>query len=464
MRFARGAKVLTLRLGAKRAITVLVSAAAVLASASAAFACSCMETGPPCQAFWKAEAVFDATVEGMDPTSRQMNLGSERSINVPEKIVHLKVRQAWKGVEAGPLDVLTAADGAACGYDFKPGKRYLVFALKRPFDGRWSVSLCSATREYDGSGDSAAFLASLAEPPKGGRIFGSIKSMERTFGSDSSYAEHPVETRVRLLGNGQERAVASAGGTFEFTGLARGAYRLIAEPPDGFTTYGGERTIELVDERACARVDYSFSPAGRITGRVVDTAGHPLPPQISIEANTADARGQPGGVSWPSAFPNDQGGFEIGDLPPGRYIVGINLENAPPSQYRPYARTIYPSDGSDGMTITIDRGQSFDLGDWKIPPPVPTVRVDGIVVWEDGTPATGLRVVAMDVTENPKGGFVANATTAMDGRFSIELRQRRVYTFVLSDKQGRLPISPLRVDTALPPSAPIRLMIQRKPR
>ena len=75
MRFARGAKVLTLRLGAKRAITVLVSAAAVLASASAAFACSCMETGPPCQAFWKAEAVFDATVEGMDPTSRQMNLG-----------------------------------------------------------------------------------------------------------------------------------------------------------------------------------------------------------------------------------------------------------------------------------------------------------------------------------------------------------------------------------------------------
>ena len=74
--------------------------------------------------------------------------------------------------------VVLAADAAACGFDFKPGRRYLVFASKRTLDGRWSVSLCSATREFDGSGDDARFLASLARPPAGGRIFGAVRALD----------------------------------------------------------------------------------------------------------------------------------------------------------------------------------------------------------------------------------------------------------------------------------------------
>lgn len=463
MRFARGAKVLTVRLGAKRAITVLVSAAAVLASASAAFACTCVVGAPVCQTYWTAGAVFDATVERIDSTSRMEDMDG-RVFTFPEKIVHLKIRQPWKGVDADSLDVVTAADGGMCGYDFKPGKRYLIFAERRSIDGRWAVSSCSQTHEFDGTGEDAAFLNSLAAAPKGARIFGSIKKMERRFDGESTYAQHPVETKVHLLGDGQERVATSTGGTFEFTGLAKGAYRLTVEVPDSSTLRAvGERTIELPDERACAHADYYLAPSGRITGRVVDAAGRP-PKQVTIQANIADARGQPGGVSLPTAYPNDQGGFEIAELPPGRYIVGVNLENRPPSQYTPYARTVYPSDGSDALVVTITRGETFDLGEWRLPPPVPTLRLDGSVVWEDGTPAAGIVVVAQDITDNSRGAFVGNATTAADGRFSIELRQRRVYTFVLSDKQGRLPISPLRVDTALPPPAPIRLMIQRKPR
>jgi hypothetical protein len=50
-------------------------------------------------------------------------------------------------------------------------------------------------------------------------------------------------------------------------------------------------------------------------------------------------------------------------------------------------------------------------------------------VWEDGTPAAGVVVVAQDITDNSRGTFVGNAATAADGRFSIGLRQRRVYHF-----------------------------------
>jgi len=443
------------------AFTILSGAAVLLTTASSAFACTCVVGAPVCQAYWTTDAVFDATVEGIDLASGDRELGG-RSFPFPEKIVHLNVRQAWKGVPAGPLDIVTAGDGAACGYDFKRAKRYLVFAFKAP-DGRWSVSLCSGTVEFDGTGEAAAFLASLSTAPKGARIFGSIKTMERRFDGESTYAPHPVETKVHLLGDGQERNVTSTGGRFEFTGLARGPYRLSVETPDGFTTRtAGERTIELPDEHACANADYALAPSGRITGRVVDAAGRP-PKQVTIQANIADARGQPGGVSLPTAYPNDQGVFEIAELPPGRYIVGVNLENRPPSQYTPYARTVYPSDGSDAFVVTITRGETFDLGEWRLPPPVPTLRLDGNVAWDDGTPAAGIVVMAQDITDNSRGAFVGNTTTAADGRFSIELRQRRVYSFQLSSRTKRLPIAPPRVETGSSAPAPLRIVIPGKP-
>src|SRR5688572_658434 len=114
----------------------------VLASRDAA-ACSCMTSGPACQAFWKTDAVFDATVESIETTAgRELDLG-DRKVSYPEKRVRMTVQQALKGVTStGPLEVDTANDGAACGYNFKIGHRYLVFAWKRPADGRLVVSSC----------------------------------------------------------------------------------------------------------------------------------------------------------------------------------------------------------------------------------------------------------------------------------------------------------------------------------
>jgi len=458
--------VLKVQVGARgafrTAFSLLSGAAAMLATASSAFACTCITGSPVCQTYWQAGAVFDATVEGIDATSREEDMGG-RLFTLRENIVHLNVRHVWKGVDARPLDVVTAAEDGMCGFDFKPGKRYLVFAERRSIDGRWAVSSCSQTHEFDGTGEDAAFLNSLANAPKGARVFGSIKTMERRFDGESAYAQHPVETKVHLLGDGQERVATSTGGTFEFTGLAKGAYRLSVELPDTLDRRAaGERTIELSDEHACLKADYALPPSGRITGRVLDATGRP-PKQITIQANIADARGQPAGVSLPTAYPNDQGGFEITELPPGRYIVGVNLENRPPSQYTPYARTVYPSDGGDAFVVIITRGETFDLGEWRLPPPVATLRLDGSVVWEDGAPAAGIVVMAQDITDNPRGAFVGNATTAADGRFSIELRQRRVYSFQLSSRTKRLPIAPPRVETGSSAPAPLRIVIPGKP-
>ena len=71
---------------------------AQLAGAPSANACTCMSSGPACQAFWTTDVVFDGTVITIEPTSREETF-SDRTLQVTEFVVTLQVRQTWKGVE-----------------------------------------------------------------------------------------------------------------------------------------------------------------------------------------------------------------------------------------------------------------------------------------------------------------------------------------------------------------------------
>ena len=113
--------VLTLRVAV---ILVLSAFGPVVRSA---FACSCVLPGPACQAYWNTSAVFDATVIRISPVERTESIG-DREFTYSDKIVTLTVHKAWKGAQPGPLEVHTSGNGASCGYDFKEGQRYLVFA------------------------------------------------------------------------------------------------------------------------------------------------------------------------------------------------------------------------------------------------------------------------------------------------------------------------------------------------
>jgi hypothetical protein len=158
--------------------------AAFVIDPTPADACSCMASGPACQAFWSTDAVFDAMVVSVEPLPRD---GAAR-VSVPpaDYLVSLDVRQAWKGVNPGPLEVVTSGSEASCGFEFKVGRRYLVFARSQADVGRLSVSHCSRTHEFDGTGDDAMFLASLASPETGAQVFGSIELSQSSFVSGRS--------------------------------------------------------------------------------------------------------------------------------------------------------------------------------------------------------------------------------------------------------------------------------------
>ena len=180
---------------------IALCVAVMAAGAPSADACSCISSGPACQAFWTTDVVFDGTVVKIDPTSREETF-SDRTFRVTEFVVTLQVRQSWKGVEGETVQVTTSGSGASCGFDFKMDGRYLVFASRGGSDSRPRVSLCSFTRAYDGTGESAAFFASLGAAETGGRVFGTIQSFARSFKPTNSSSRSAMDLEVRLTGNG----------------------------------------------------------------------------------------------------------------------------------------------------------------------------------------------------------------------------------------------------------------------
>jgi len=226
-------------------------------------ACACLASGPACQAVWQADAVFDATVVTVTPVAGTREVAGT-NVTVDEKRVHLTVRQSWRGEARGTAEVLTSATAADCGVDFKPGERYLVFAQRRASDRRLFVSVCSLTTIFDGRGELADYLATLAAPASGGRVFGTVRLVQRSAGAIRIRTLDPrLVFTVRLSGTGPPVDIPVVAGRFELTGVAPGRYQIDLSVPRGFVARVPSRAFELGDPHACVQQDFSIGPQRR---------------------------------------------------------------------------------------------------------------------------------------------------------------------------------------------------------
>src|SRR5688572_441211 len=111
----------------------------VLTAAREADACSCMASGPPCQDFFQVQAVFMGTVRSITETPRVPRVSENVRVEFEDAI-------AFRGVEGATQTVFTASDSAACGYAFKPGERYVVYAYRSKPGEPLRTGICSRTR------------------------------------------------------------------------------------------------------------------------------------------------------------------------------------------------------------------------------------------------------------------------------------------------------------------------------
>lgn len=131
----------------------LIALALVFTAHHSARACSCIPPPPPLEALEQADAVFSGTVISI------VSDGSQMSRN---DIVSFQVEKVWKGVTSRTVQLTTASTGAACGYGFREGTAYLVYAHGTP---DLSVNSCSRTKLLVNAQEDLFALNSSTFPP-----------------------------------------------------------------------------------------------------------------------------------------------------------------------------------------------------------------------------------------------------------------------------------------------------------
>ena len=117
-----------------------------------AHACSCLPPPPPLEALAASDAVFLGRVTDI------LLLPADGSFAT--LVIEISVEEQWKGDAASSMVIYTARDGATCGYPFKEGNSYLVYANRDNTSGNLWAGLCSRTSEKESA---ASDLAALGE-------------------------------------------------------------------------------------------------------------------------------------------------------------------------------------------------------------------------------------------------------------------------------------------------------------
>ena len=239
----------------------IAMAAAVLGWLSAApvEACSCMQPGPPCNAYAQAHAVFSGRVNDI----RQRAHTREEGYELWQRRVFFEVIEGFRGVEGKTVEVLTGQGGGDCGYGFAPWQEYLVYAYKDAMSGRLSTSICSRTRSLGRAGEDLNYLRQRDRPEMAAGFRLSAMRLKRDRNGDTSFDGHPAGLQVTLEGpSGKRSGATGSEGTLEIWGLVPGEHRVSVAAPAGYIVSVLPENV-TVPARGCAGVQVMLTPPPR---------------------------------------------------------------------------------------------------------------------------------------------------------------------------------------------------------
>lgn len=405
----------------------LMSAAAVvfifLFGGTAAEACSCALTGPPCQSYFRVDAVFIGTVK----TITELEAPPDPR-PYTHRLVTFTVERALRGVEGISIAVTTGMGGGDCGYGFKTGERYLVYAYKAQ-DGQLRTGICSRTRPIAEATEDLQFVEGLRTASAGARVSGTITHWENDLADGSSRQYGPVtDVHVQLRGSaGAREARTDDKGRYEITGILPGNYELQIFPPAKFSSKYLRTDVNLADTRACAVADFSIRFDGRVSGVVRAASGQPADRvTIQLVASRADPR-RP--VRQITATSDSAGFYEISEVPPGEYVVGVALQRTMEGDHDDvYPRTFHPgtADAARATVVTVGEGTRVELEPFRLPASLARRQISGVVVWPDGQPVPYASIALWDGEASWRQ--VANGIeTDAEGRFNFTVYEGSSY-------------------------------------
>lgn len=394
-----------------RSLVWLAVFMALAMSPRRAEACSCRPHPEPCEAYWQAAAVFRGRVESIE-----YEPGTLPATRRPSTVT-FTVLEPFRGVSGSTIAVWTAASGGTCGYRFAKGREYVVYAEQHR--GRLMTSICLRTREVSrAEADLAYARAIAASTPLQSRVFGGVR-MIVTDPSTGRSRDRPMPgIAVTLRGEATElTARTDRRGRFEFRDVPAGRYapQVALRPglrPDPFPA-----EVTLPDARACAGVDVTVTPDGRVRGRVT-TAGGAAARGVTVELLVSSTGGALKPAAELRAATDRDGRYEIRGVPPGRFIAAVNLTDGSGDELRILDSGVGAR--SAARLAAVGPGDEVDVGTLSLPGAIALIEVSGLVVDGGRTPVEGARVYTRATTDRARI-VGAPVTTDFAGGFTVSL-------------------------------------------
>jgi hypothetical protein len=388
-----------------------VVVAGTLLSALPVQACSCGRPEHPCAEWPESTAIFVGRVTDVRvlPTTRARPDGSAVATN--DLAVRFAVSETLKGESVTSIEVRTANSTSSCGYPFKRGVTYLVFARAEPAtDGpRLSTSWCSSNAEIGRADGSLSYLRKRAVASKtGSLIYGWVQTRTRKSPHERERSQPSAGVRVRAEGPGvPTETLTNANGGFVIEDLGPGRYRVTAD-------LVGAKAVELeLTAERCVPAWFYSSDLGTVTGRVVARDHAPLPETLHL---LADGWHRQEDLHDERRIEPD-GRFEFKSVAAGEYVLALSPLGPGLSSEPWFPTTFHPgvAELSGATRVSVAPGQAVDAGEFVAPAPLSSVEVEGQVVGADGTP---VRRATVSAVNEPSLSF---ATTDGEGRFRLSL-------------------------------------------
>ena len=246
----------------------------LLLSGAKALACSCFSPGRGAR-LMGVRRLFFGTPIGVVQTKSEAS-GDRVGYSFPKRVFTFSVDEAFRGVEGGKsLRVLTGQGGGDCGYDFKIGDPYLVYAHRTRVAG--CREHCSRTRPAGSALEDLEYIRSLANRAACATLSGSVQQMRRNLETEQTQNLGPLtDIKIVVEADGLTfRVQTDKNGRYSLSGLPAGRYKVRPILPAKLNTYDTAREVVLHD-RGCAAVDFHITDNGRIRGRITDSEGKPV--------------------------------------------------------------------------------------------------------------------------------------------------------------------------------------------
>lgn len=265
-----------------------------------------------------------------------------------EKALRVRPEEIFSGKPPYELTVRTSQGD--CLGDIDPGDQWLFYLGRDRETKKLVVAYGSPSGPAADSETKISLLRRLTKMTNTGVIQGFVGHpvLEADHSENWTYPAHHKVVANRVSDGVDYAAFTDSLGQYQFEALPAGSYNLSANTTQGL--WAEEGRVE-VQPHGCSSVGFELHTDGNISGRVTTANDEPVKYAL-VEVAPLGGHGR-----WALATADEQGYFEARGLEPGRYLVGIEIQDSQ-GGLRPRAKAYYPGVRDRSLAVVVTLGQA----------------------------------------------------------------------------------------------------------